>query len=245
LALRSVCEPQDAGSGAPAGLPAELSDRFDPVIHDVSLGGHTFRILTVRDPDALLESITPEAFAVDERLPYWAELWTSSFALARVCLEEESLEGRTVLELGCGVGLAGIAAARAGATVMLTDYEKDALTFARWNTDTNLSPGQRLRVTLRHCDWRTPGSPGVFDVLLGADIVYERGVFSPLLHVFRQTLAPGGYALLAEPDRAPGRDFFAFAAQEGFVVDTRSMAVERRQRMTSVTIARIRRGALP
>jgi predicted nicotinamide N-methyase len=245
LARRSACESQEAGSGAPAGLPADLSDRFDPVVTDVLLGDHAFRILTVRDPDVLLEAITPEAFAVDERLPYWAELWTSSFALARVCLEEESLTGRTVLELGCGVGLAGIAAARAGATVMLTDYEKDALTFAGWNADTNLSPGHRSRVTLRHWDWRAPGSPGVFDVLLGADIVYERGAFAPLLHQFRQTLAPRGYALLAEPDRAPGRDFFAFAAQQGFVVDTRSMAVERRQRTTSVTIARIRRGTLP
>ena len=244
MARHSACDAQGAGSGAPAGLPADLSDRFDPVIHDIPLGGHIFRILTVRDPDALLESVTPEAFAVDERLPYWAELWTSAFALARVCLEEESLAGRTVLELGCGVGLAGIAAARAGATVMLTDYEKDALTFAGWNADANLSAGQRSRVILRHCDWRAPGSPGVFDVLLGADIVYERGAFAPLLRLFRQTLAPRGYALLAEPDRAMGRDFFAFAAQEGFLVDTQSMAVERRQRTTSVTIARIRRGAL-
>jgi predicted nicotinamide N-methyase len=241
LARHSACDAQNAVSG----VPADLSDRFDPVIHDVPLGDHTFRILTVRDPDALLESVTPEAFAVDERLPYWAELWTSALALARVCLDEESLAGRTVLELGCGVGLAGIAAARAGATVLLTDYEKDALTFAGWNADANLSRGQRSRVTLRHCDWRAPGSPGVFDVLLGADIVYERGVFAPLLRLFRQTLAPGGYALLAEPDRATGRDFFASAAHEGFLVDTRSMAVERRQRTTSVTIARIRRGALP
>lgn len=245
MAQHSACESQDAGAGVPPAPPADLSDRFDAVVHDVPLGHHTFRILTVRDPDELLESITPEAFAVDERLPYWAELWTSSFALARVCLEEEPLAGRTVLELGCGVGLAGIAAARAGATVTLTDYEKDALTFAGWNADANLSPEQRSRVALRHCDWRTPDSLGVFDVLLGADIVYERRAFAPVLNLLRQTLAPAGYVLLAEPDRTLGRDFFAFAAQEGFLVDTRSVAVERRQRTTHVTIARIRRGVLP
>ena len=245
MAQHSACESQDARAGAPSALPADLSDRFDAVVLDVPLGCHTFRILTVRDPDELLESITPETFAVDERLPYWAELWTSSFALARVCLEEEPLAGRTVLELGCGVGLAGIAAARAGATVTLTDYEQDALTFACWNADANLSPGQRSRVALRHYDWRTPDSPGVFDVLLGADIVYERRAFAPLLSLFRKTLAPSGSVLLAEPDRTPGRDFFAFAAQEGFLVDTRSVAVERRQRTTHVTIARIRRGEMP
>jgi predicted nicotinamide N-methyase len=245
LAQHSACESQDARAGAPSALPADLSDRFDAVVLDVPLGRHTFRILTVRDPDELLESITPETFALDERLPYWAELWTSSFALARVCLEDEPLAGRTVLELGCGVGLAGIAAARAGATVTLTDYEQDALTFACWNADANLSPGQRSRVALRHYDWRTPDSPGVFDVLLGADIVYERRAFAPLLNLFQKALAPGGSALLAEPGRTPGRDFFAFAAQEGFLVDTRSVAVERRQRKTHVTIARIRHGALP
>jgi predicted nicotinamide N-methyase len=226
-------------------LPADLSDRFDMVVRDVPLGNHAFRILTVRDPDELLEAITPETFAADERLPYWAELWTSSFALARVCLEEEPLAGRTVLELGCGVALAGIAAARAGATVTLTDYEQDALAFALWNADANLSPEQRTRVALRHFDWRAPDSPGVFDVLLGADIVYERRAFVPLLNLFRKTLAPEGHVLLAEPDRTPGRDFFALAAREGFRVETRSVAVERRQRTTQVTIARIRLGALP
>jgi predicted nicotinamide N-methyase len=242
LAQHSAYESPDAG--APAALPVNLTDRFNPLLHEVHLGQHTFRMLTVRDPDELLESITPEVFAVDERLPYWAELWTSSFALARVCLEEEPLAGRTVLELGCGVGLAGIAAARAGATVTLTDYEHDALAFARWNVDANLSPGQRSQVSLRLWDWRAPDSPGVFDVLLGADIVYERRAFAPLLHLFRQTLAPGGYILLAEPDRTPGRDFFAFAAEAGFAVDTRSRAVERRGRTTHVTIARIRRGVM-
>ena len=245
MAQHSACEPQDARAGAPSALPADLSDRFDAVVLDVPLGHHTFRILTVRDPDELLESITPEAFAVDERLPYWAELWTFSFALARVCLEDEPLAGRRVLELGCGLGLAGIAAARAGAIVTLTDYEQDALTFAGWNADANLSPGQRSRVVLRHYDWRAPESPGVFDVLLGADIVYERRAFAPLLNLFRKTLAPSGSVLLAEPDRTPGRDFLAFAAQEGFLVHTRSVAVERRQRTTHVTIARIRRGELP
>ncbi len=94
----------------------------------------------VRDPDVLLERVTPVQFAQDERLPYWAELWTSSFALARFCLEENGFRGKRVLELGCGVGLVGLSAASGGAHVVMTDYEHDALLFSLYNAMVNLTP---------------------------------------------------------------------------------------------------------
>jgi predicted nicotinamide N-methyase len=221
-------------------IPLSIRSRFDTVIGEHRLGGHTFRILTVRDPATLLETITPATFAMDERLPYWAELWTSALVLAERCVMSTALAGKRVLDLGCGLGLTGVAAAAAGAHVLFSDYEDDALAFAFWNAQENLAPDAFGRCTFRTGDWRAPEELGVFDVVLGADIVYERRNFTPLLACLRATLGPDGEAWLAEPDRTLGHDFFALARTERWDVDLEIRTIERRGRASSVRTARLR-----
>jgi len=196
-------------------------------------------LLLVRDASKLLEAIDVDTFAEDERLPYWAELWPSAIALARWTLETPGIRGQKVLELGCGVGLVGITAARAGGAVTMTDYEDDALLFARYNVATNVRAPLPV---VRHLDWRTPDGIGTYDVILGADIVYERRNFNPLLGLFRRALSPAGYVMMTEPDRSIGRDFFVAAAAEGFLLERRTTTVARRNRSVTVTCTLVRDG---
>jgi SAM-dependent methyltransferase len=121
-------------------LYSDLSSRYDVVDEYLTIGTCAFSILRVRDTNALLKEVSHETFSLDERLPYWAELWPSSIELARYCLKERGVCSRRILEIGCGLGLAGVAAARAGAHVIFTDYEPDALKFARYNALKNLPP---------------------------------------------------------------------------------------------------------
>lgn len=203
----------------PTSLYLDLSSRYDLAAENVLLGSESFAILRVRDTNALLHGLHPAAFAVDERLPYWAELWPSSIALARYCLEECSVRGMTVLEIGCGLGLAGVAAASAGAHVIFTDYEPDALLFARYNALKNL-PRDSIdsRVEFRQLDWRSEEEVGQVDMIIGADVVYERRNFFPILKIVRRALKSSGCGVFADPDRSTGMAFFALAEQEGFDV---------------------------
>jgi predicted nicotinamide N-methyase len=221
-------------------IPLSIRSRFSTVTVDHRFRDRSFRILTVRDPDTLLEAITPTAFAADERLPYWAELWTSAIVLAEQCMASPALAGKRVLDLGCGLGLTGIAAAAAGAYVLFTDYEADALAFAEWNARVNLSAEEFARCEFRTGDWRTPEVFGVFDVVLGADIVYERRNFSPLLACLLATVAPQGEAWLAEPDRTLGHDFFVIARSEKWHIELDARTIERRNRVSTVRMARLR-----
>jgi predicted nicotinamide N-methyase len=133
-----------------------------------------------------------------------------------------------VLELGSGLGLAGIAAACAGACVTLTDYETDALLFARYNALMNLPAGLfQNRVRCLPMDWRSPGIAMKFDVIIGADIVYERRNFSPVLALLQAHLHPGGRAVLAGPDRAIGRAFLGAARDADLSVHQSCSAVGR------------------
>jgi len=221
-------------------MPTEpaLHTRFDTAIREVRAGPERFSLLTVRDTNALVDAIEPETFAMDERFPYWAELWASAVTLAAHMAAVAP--GRTVLELGCGLGLAGIAAARAGAEVTMTDFEPDALLFAAKNAARNLEPHQMARVTIREMDWRSPALDAKYDIVIGADILYERRFFAPLRTLLEQAVSPAGVVLLAEPDRAVGRAFFAEAAAAGWSVESERIAQPWNPATLTVTLNTLR-----
>src|SRR5215204_3004899 len=95
------------------------------VTQNVEVGG--LQLAIVHPPDAA-ELIDEEAFEHEEFLPYWAELWPSSLALARAVAGVE-LAGRSVVELGCGLALPSIVASLGGARVTATDWSPDALVY--------------------------------------------------------------------------------------------------------------------
>lgn len=216
-------------------LYSDLSSRYDVVEESLSIGLRAFSLLRVRDTNTLLLEVRPDAFAGDERLPYWAELWPSSIELARYCLEESDLRGKRVLELGCGLGLAGIAAAAVGARVCISDYEPDALLFARANAIRNLPQDiVETNMQFRLLDWRTDLTPEPFDAIIGADVVYERRNLLPILDFIKRTLKADGWAVVTDPDRSTGMPFFALAERQGFDVNLNARLVQHAQKTTMI-----------
>ena len=123
--------------------------------------------------------------------------------------------GKTLLELGCGLGLPAIVAARAGFTVTATDYEETALEGVRYNADRNAVTGLRTRVL----DWRNiPDDLGTFDLVVAADVLYEAHHPAALAATIFRTLAPGGLGLVADPCRAKAAGFAPAARAAGLAV---------------------------
>src|SRR3954447_23830239 len=112
----------------------------DLVEEVVGLRGRDLRLLRPRDADALLDE---HAFEHEEFLPYWAELWPSSLALARA-IAGRALRGARTLELGCGLGLPSIAAALAGGRVLATDWSPAAVEMTAVNAERNDAPLETL-----------------------------------------------------------------------------------------------------
>lgn len=188
--------------------------RVDLVEETVVLGAHELEILRPRDRDALLDE---EAFEHEEFLPYWAELWPSGAALARV-VERRSLGGRRVVELGCGLALPSIAAALGGARVLATDWSPDALRFATLNAERN---GAALETML--ATWADPeplAAQAPFDVVLGSDLLYERRNGELLLGLLPRLVDRRGEILIADPGR-PHAGAFLEAAATAFNVTSR------------------------
>jgi predicted nicotinamide N-methyase len=221
-------------------VPPAIAARYDAAFREVRSGFFRWSILSVNDTNSLVDAISPARFAVDERLPYWADLWCSSVTLAGDLRARPAMAGMRVLELGCGLGLAGIAAAQAGGAVTLTDYEEDALLFARCNVQANLTLEEQTRVKIMPMDWRTTGGDATYDLVIGADIVYERVNFPPILSLLRRAVRPGGVVLIADPDRSLGRDFLREAGENGFHVTSRRSREEHGGRTTNVVISELK-----
>jgi predicted nicotinamide N-methyase len=159
--------------------------------------------------------------------PYWSVLWRSGVALARQ-LEEETLRGLRVVELGCGLAAPSIAAARGGADVIATDGDSDALELVVRNAEAN-----DVQVEIDMVDWGDPDEfvkRGPFDLVLGSDILYERPSVALLLELLPR-LAP--VAWIADPGR-PAAEAFLDEAKRRWSVETTRRGVVRLHRIRMV-----------
>ena len=182
-------------------------------LRHVPVAGRTIRLLQPADPNALADRVDPRAFEEDERFPYWAELWASGAALATFLLATNRIvPGVRTVELGCGLGLVGTAAALGGARVVFTDYDPDALAFARANHALNLGRPGEVRIV----DWREPPANLTAPLVLAADVLYERRFLEPFLTTLRAVLEPGGRAFVAEPGRKIAEGTVESLEHEGF-----------------------------
>jgi len=217
-----------------AELEARLKALCPMRCREVRLGEQALRVWTACDLDPLLEALAQKPAdhpdVTDERLPYWAELWPSSRVLAECILTSEQLPAGPWLELGCGPGLAGLAATRRGVQGIWTDYMEPALWLAELNALTLGCPHPQTQ----QLDWRHPPVSLRVPWILAADVAYEKRNFEPLLSCFDQLLLPGGEIWFGEPGRPVARDFIASLAGNGWE------ALPLLQ-MDTVTVYRLRR----
>jgi predicted nicotinamide N-methyase len=193
----------------------------DLVRQTIELPSGELRLLQPRESAEL-----PDAGAVEwaPLVPYWSVLWRSGVALARE-LDATGLEALRVVELGCGLAVPSIAAARAGAAVLATDACPEALTLLARNAQAN-----GVSLETRAIDWANPDDlldRAPFDIALGADVLYERASVAPLLSLLPR-LAPEAW--LADPGR-PAAGAFLEQASSRWSVDTRVRAVVRIHRL--------------
>jgi predicted nicotinamide N-methyase len=179
---------------------------MDDVVEEViALDGRDLRLLRPRDAESLLDE---HAFEHEEYLPYWAELWPSSLALARA-IAGRALRGARTLELGCGLGLPSIAAALAGGRVLATDWSTEAVAMTAANAERN---GAGLETLV--CSWTAPApllERAPWDLILASDVLYEARNADALLDLLPRL---GRDVWLADPGRKPAERFLAAAAQE-------------------------------
>lgn len=190
---------------------AASPNSFDPPLipHEFRHGPLALSVLALpgREPPLGLDA---------DRIPFWCVLWDSAFGLARWIADRGDWQGVPVLELGCGTGLVGLAAAARGARVVQTDLFPEAARSARRNAQRN-----GLVAATRHlaCDWRAWPLLPRWDLILASDILYERASHPALLELLDRATTPTARVLLGDPGRQMSLDFLELAESAGWEVE--------------------------
>ena len=172
-------------------------------VETIELGSSALVISKPADMDKLLGSeVVHDRFGESGYMPYWASIWPVSRILAAEILAHRWPRSLSVLELGCGLGLAGIAALKAGHEVCFSDYDASALSYAKRNAALNGFPSVRCL----EMNWKAPLSQR-FDLIIGADLTWDLTLVPHLIRVFDQMLTKDGVVWLADQNRLDQESF--------------------------------------
>ena len=193
--------PQDTQMGS---LARRASERFAWHWETVKIAGKDRELAVASDPNGMLIDACQrqDAGEVDVVDPFWATTWRAASGMDRY-LDRLDLRGRRVLELGCGTGHAGLAAAHRGGQVVLTDALSDPLLLVRMSTlrIQDRCQIQRLRFGIDEIEGEK------FPLILGSDVTYLRQLWPDLEMCWRQHLAKDGQILLSDPHRNIANEF--------------------------------------
>jgi predicted nicotinamide N-methyase len=201
---RSLAERLAELRGVPEeALPPAL---LDLRVRRVALPGRDAFLVQPRD----WEELRQQEGAASRPVPFWATLWPSGLTLARRLAADPPPRGARVLELGCGLGLPSIVAARAGARVLATDGSGDAAAFAAHGLALNELVGD-----VAVADWGDDGDAlvrrGPWDLVLAADVLYTATGVDDALRLLPRLVGREGEVRIADPDRSGARHFLAAA----------------------------------
>lgn len=161
--------------------------------------------------DDAVELFVPDAEAVRKAyqpgqspFPYWSRVWPAALALSEFIVQHvHCVKGKTVLELGAGLGLPSLMAARFARRVLCTDGSTDAFRIVAQS-----AAHLRLQnIDTAMADWNGLPVDEDVDVLLLSDVAYEPAAFASLLKLIEAYVHYGATVLLSMPQRLQSKEF--------------------------------------
>ena len=194
------------------------------------IGEISLKLVCLENLDQTIDEIftylqtTGSEQTLEELCPYFGVIWPSARALAMALegLPPAQLRDRKVLEIGCGLGLPSLVAAHLEAQVTATDFHPDVETFIRRNIYIN----NVLNITYSRVNWEIDQPTlGLYDWVIGSDILYEQKYPEQVSQVVSRHLKPGGQVLLADPGRPYLQNFVDAMSRQGFSSETQILRV--------------------
>lgn len=177
----------------------------------VCIAGVEFRIRRPADPDAFLDDPgVIQANLANDYMPYWGFIWPSAIAMTEWIVKQDWRPAH-LLEIGCGVGLTGLAALSRGHRVTFSDHDQQAVEAACRNAELNGFDNHDGVVA----DWRSPGTQR-FETVIANDVLYEQTLHSILIEFLEAVVARQGTAWFGDPGRERAAEFMTLARERGW-----------------------------
>ncbi|MCA1742514.1 MAG: methyltransferase, partial [Desulfonatronovibrio sp.] len=195
--------------------------KFEVVFEDVVVGPYKMQILQIADLENYVDRLAEESKEKIE-LPFWAKIWPASILLSHYLTSLPAENGnKSIMELGSGIGLTGLFAARHGFNVILSDNNLQALLFAKINIlKNNLQDKARIECV----NFTTERLKQKFEYIVGSEIFYKENSYRGLIKFLLTHInsSPASEVLLAADYRRQAKKFFQ-AAQKEFRIDQKNI----------------------
>ena len=171
------------------------------ILQIANMEDHIDRMAAALGEDAALE------------LPFWARIWPTSILLSYYVQRIRAAQEFHLLEIGAGIGLCGLFAAKQGIRTTITDIHEDALLFSRINI---LHNDLQELADVRRVDFTKDRLPRRYDLILGSEVLYREQSYRPLIKFLSRHLRPGkdSEIILAKSYHLKARSFFKTAEKE-------------------------------
>lgn len=151
-------------------LLAKAKAKFTVAFEPLTVAGDTLEFLQITDMQDYIECLDRERGTdAGLSLPLWARIWPSAILLSYFIQRFDPADGQKLLELGAGVGVCGLFAAKRGFDATISDVNPDALLFAQINI---LKNGLADKARVRRIDFTKDRPAERFDRILGSEILY-------------------------------------------------------------------------
>lgn len=182
----------------------------------LSIADHEIIIELPTSQDQVLEeAIQCERTGASDWDPYWGSLWATAPKTAAMILRQTWPSQLKALELGCGIGVVGIAALIAGHDVTFADHAASAVKLAVSNAALNGFADTGGMVF----DWKQPATLQ-FDFILASDVLYDVADHEPLLRTLQTMLSDHGVVWIGDPGRVHALCFTELAVRHGWCIES-------------------------
>ncbi|RUM39917.1 MAG: methyltransferase [Desulfocapsa sp.] len=195
----------------------------------------SIRLLKVDDIEEFLNGKDP--FSDVTEFPFWVKLWEAAMILSQALVTLPDSTGKTMLEIGAGLGAPGMTAAACGFDVTLSDYEDIIMDFEK----VSVAASGLDNVKCIHLDWLDPPDLPPFDYLVAAEVLFREEFFDPLLNVFGKYLKPGGSIFLAHDARRKCLPLFMERAKGQYKIAGQKQSIRKDGQDIAIIINRLQR----
>lgn len=150
----------------------------------------------------------------------FGQIWPAGKVLAEAMSVFE-IAGKRILEVGCGLALSSLVLKRREADITASDHHPLAEMFLVQNALRN----GLAKITYQNLDWAKP-DPGLgrFDLIIGSDVLYERGHSASLAAVLRRHAKPSAEIVITDPGRGHRGSFTSALVDQGYSANRTSQA---------------------
>lgn len=165
-----------------------------PSFGNIQLVIQSKRDIRVYEKDGRIDAESNEWF-------YWNRVWASEVALAEFLIQKfypSNLKGKTILELGCGTGLAGMVCGKLGGVTTFSDKVPMVMESIREGCRRNALSNYHTLIL----DWaKNQRIEHCYDMVLGSEVFYDSTFLEDICRLLDQVLPVGGTGFFCDPNR--------------------------------------------